>query len=338
MLVLGIESSCDECSFALVKDGREIISHVVATQIDFHKPYDGVVPEIASRKHIEMITPVFRQCLAIAADRGVGIGDIDGIGVATHPGLSGSLVVGLNYAKALSLSLGVPYTGVNHILAHLYAPQLAEEIPYPYLGLLVSGGHTMITRVNSYDDIEVMGASIDDACGEAFDKVAKHYGLGYPGGKVIDELARTGDPKAYRFPFSNLYKGGHDYDVSYSGLKNAAINQLDKFWDGKSDQSLENICASFERVAIDSLIKKLEKAAADSGITTIVAGGGVAANTYLRSALGSHPEYRVHFPPMELCTDNGAMIAGIAYHYLEDRRFSPLDLGVSARVKGFRRI
>jgi N6-L-threonylcarbamoyladenine synthase len=338
MLVLGIETSCDECSFALVSDGREIVSHVVATQIEYHKPYDGVVPEIASRKHIEMITPVFRQCMDIAADRGYGMNDIDGIGVSTHPGLSGSLVVGLNYAKGLSLSLGVPYVGVNHILAHLYAPQLEQEIPYPYLGLLVSGGHSMITRVNSYDDIEVLGASIDDACGEAFDKVAKHYGLGYPGGKVIDELARKGDPKAYHFPFSNLYKGAGPYDVSYSGLKNAAINQLDKFWDGKSEQSIENICASFERVAIESLVRKLEKAAADTGIDTVVAGGGVAANHYLRESLGAHPEYRVYFPPLELCTDNGAMIAGIAYHYLHEEQYSPLDLGVSARVRGFRRI
>ncbi len=338
MLILGIESSCDECSFALVRDGTHIISHIVATQIDFHKPYDGVVPEIASRKHIEMITPVYRQCMADAAAKGIGPADIDGIGVSTHPGLTGSLVVGLNFAKALSLALGVPYAGVNHILAHLYAPQLEAEIPYPYIGLLVSGGHTMITLVKHYDDIEVLGASIDDACGEAFDKVAKHHGLGYPGGRIIDELARKGNARAYDFPFSNLYKGGHDYDVSYSGLKNAAINQLEKFWDGKSEQSLENICASFERVAIDSLIKKLEKAAEDTGIRTIVAGGGVAANSYLRSRLGEHPDYQVFFPAMELCTDNGAMIAGIAYQYLKDGKSSPLELGVSARVKGFRKI
>lgn len=338
MLVLGVESSCDECSFAVVQDGRRIISHVIGTQIEAHKPYDGVVPEIASRKHVEMIVPVYRQCMDIAKSEGIEIEDIDGIGVTTHPGLSGSLVVGLTFAKSLAATLELPLVGVNHILAHLYAPQLVDEIEYPYLGLLVSGGHSMIVRAESYDEISVMGASIDDACGEAFDKVAKHYGLGYPGGKVIDDLARKGNPSAFDFPFSNLYKGGHEYDVSYSGLKNAAINQLDIFWDGKSEKSIENICASFERVAIDSLLKKLDKAVHDSGVTRVVAGGGVAANSYLRQSLMARSGLQVSFPPLELCTDNAAMIAGIAYHYLSDGKESPLSIGVMPRVAGFRRI
>lgn len=338
MLVLGIESSCDECSFAVVENGRKIISHLIATQIEDHKPYNGVVPEIASRRHVEMITPVYRQTMELAAQQGVKPSDIGGIGVTTHPGLSGSLVVGLNYAKALSYAWNVPFVGVNHILAHLYAPQLEQEIPYPYLGLLVSGGHTMITLVNDYEDIQVLGASIDDACGEAFDKVSKHYGLGYPGGKLIDDLAKKGNDRAFSFPFANLHKGGHRYDVSYSGLKNAVINQLDTFWDGKSKKSVENICASFQRVAITSLLKKLYRAVEDTGITTIVAGGGVAANSYLRKSLEEHPDYQVYFPGMELCTDNGAMIAGIAYHYLKEGKTSGLDAGVSPRVKGFRKI
>ncbi len=338
MIVLGIETSCDECSFALVRDGREIISHVVVSQVDFHKPYDGVVPEIASRKHIELITPVFKRCMEQASLHDVSIADIGGIGVTTHPGLAGSLIVGLNYAKALAFALDVPLVGVNHIFAHLYAPQLEREIEYPYMGLLVSGGHTMITKVNDYNDIEVLGASIDDACGEAFDKVAKHYGMGYPGGKVIDDLAANGNPHAYNFPFSNLYKSAEKYDISYSGLKNAAINQTDKFWDGSSQRSIENLCASFQRVAIDSLLKKLEAAAEDCGIRRIVAGGGVAANSYLRRRLASRPEYRVYFPSMELCTDNGAMIAGIAHRHIENREIDDLNLSVSSRVRGFRRI
>ena len=192
MLVLGIETSCDECSLALVRNGREIIAHVTASQMDFHKPYKGVVPELASRKHIEQIAPVFEQTMLIAGEQGLTLSDIDGIGVTSRPGLSGSLAVGLGFAKGLSFALERPFVGINHILAHLYAPHLEFDISYPYLGLLVSGGHTMITKLDSYDRMEVMGASIDDACGEAFDKVAKHYDLGYPGGRIIDKLAGEG--------------------------------------------------------------------------------------------------------------------------------------------------
>ena len=337
MFVCGIESSCDECSCAIVRDGVDIIAHVTATQIDFHKPFKGVVPEIASRKHIEMISSVFHQCLARAGGRGIGLSDIDGIAVTSRPGLSGSLAVGLSFAKGLSFALQRPFVGINHILAHLYAPQLAQKIPYPHLGLLVSGGHSLITRVDSYDSIKVLGRSIDDACGEAFDKVAKHYNLGYPGGGIIDKLAQKGYNKAFSFPFANLRKKGYNYDLSYSGLKNAVINQTDTFWDGKSEKSIENICASFQRVAIDSLLRKLERAVRDSGVHTIVAGGGVVANSYLRRALASRQEYRVYLSPLELCTDNGAMIAGIGYHYLADGRSSNMNHGVRARVNEFKK-
>lgn len=334
MIVLGIETSCDECSIAVVEDGQRILSSIVATQIDIHRPFMGVVPEIASRTHTEWIYDTFNESLRqaeLTRDR------LDGVAVTSRPGLVGSLLVGLSFAKGLVLALGVPYTTVNHVKAHLYAPRLEREIPYPFLGLLVSGGHTMICRVDGVDDIQVMGTTIDDACGEAFDKVAKYYNMGYPGGVAIDRLARNGNPQAFAFPGPNLHKGDHRYDVSYSGLKNAVINQIDQFWDGISEKSAENIAASFQKRAIDILVKRLLRAAEDTGLERVVVGGGVAANSYLRSSLAGVNGLEVLFPPLDLCTDNGAMIAGLGYHYLKEGRFSTLLEAASARVEGFRK-
>ena len=334
MKVLGIETSCDECSIAVVENGRHILSSIVATQIDIHRPFMGVVPEIASRTHTEWIRDTFTETL----HRGeLALEDLDGIAVTSRPGLVGSLLVGLSFAKGLALALGIPYTTVNHVKAHLYAPQLEREISYPFLGLLVSGGHTMICRVDGVDDIRVMGTTIDDACGEAFDKVAKYYDMGYPGGVAIDRLAQTGNPQAFAFPGPNLHKGDHRYDVSYSGLKNAVINQIDQFWDGVSEKSLENIAASFQKRAIDILVKRLLRAVEDTALDRVVVGGGVAANSYLRSSLADVRGLEVLFPSLELCTDNGAMIAGLGYHYLKEGRISPLSEAASARVEGFRK-
>lgn len=334
MTVLGVESSCDECSVAVVEDGRTILGQVIATQLEEHAPYRGVVPEIASRTHTRWIGPVYRSALERS---GVEAGDLDAVAVTTRPGLVGSLVVGLSFAKGLAYGLGLPIVGVDHMLAHLYAPQLAGEVEYPFLGLLVSGGHTIIARAEDPFTMRVMGTTIDDACGEAFDKVAKHYDLGYPGGVAIDRLAQRGDDRAFRFPDANLHKGEHRYDVSYSGLKTAAINQLDQFRDGDSEASKENIAASFQRAAIDTLLKRLFRAVEDTGLTRVVAGGGVAANSYLRSVLASHDELDVRFPPLELCTDNGAMIAGLGYHLVRRGDRDGLDLDVSSRVAGFRK-
>ncbi len=319
---------------ALVVDGKAIRSHVIATQIEFHRRFNGVVPEIASRMHTEWILPVYRQTLD---ESGMGSSDIDGIAVTSHPGLSGSLLVGLSFAKGLAATLGVPFVATDHILSHLYAPQLVEDIEYPFLGLLVSGGHTLICRMDSCDDLTVLGTTIDDACGEAFDKVAKYYGFGYPGGVVVDRLARTGDARAANFPDPSLHKGDHRYDVSYSGLKTAVINQLDQFWNAGYEQSRENIAAAFEKAAIDMLVKRLLRAASDTGIRRIVAGGGVAANTYLRQVLAAREDLEIHFPPLELCTDNGAMVAGFGYHYLKAGMSSDWSENVSARVSRFRR-
>ncbi len=334
MTILGIESSCDECAAAVVIDGRRVVSSVVATQIERHAEFDGVVPEIASRLHTEWIRDVVAQALDEA---GIAVAGIDGVAVSSRPGLAGSLLVGVSFAKALAWSVGKPLVGVNHVLAHLYAPLLSEDVAYPFLGLMVSGGHTMICRADDFDDITVLGTTIDDAIGEAFDKVAKHYGLGYPGGSAIDRLARSGDAAACKFPASNLYKGEHRYDVSYSGLKTAAIRQLDQFWDPAFERNDANLAAAFEKAAVDMLCSRLLRAADDTGIKTVVAGGGVAANTYLRARLAKRADLRVVFPPMALCGDNAAMVAGIGYKMLARGDRDGLGLNASPRVAAFKR-
>ncbi len=334
MNVLGIETSCDECSVAVVRDGREILSNVVATQIDLHTPYQGVVPEIASRLHTEWISQVVQSAVGQA---GITLSQIDAVAVTNRPGLLGSLLVGVNFAKALAATLEKPFIGIDHIRAHLYASQIEQPLEYPYLGVLVSGGHTVICKANGYDDIDVLGTTIDDAIGEAFDKVAKHYGFGYPGGVMIDRLSQQGDPMAFLFPGPSLQKGYHPYDVSYSGLKTAVINQLDQFWNGTSPKTPENIAASFQRTAVGILMKRVRKALEDTGLTRLAAGGGVAANSLLRTEMKKLVGIEVAFPSMKLCTDNGAMIAGLAYRYLTDGITSPFDLTASARVTAFKK-
>lgn len=334
MKVLGIESSCDETAAAVVEDGRTILSNVIATQIPFHREFSGVVPEIASRKHIEWILPVVKKALD---DAGLTAQDIDAVAATNRPGLMGSLLVGLTFGKTLAWSLQKPFIAVNHMLGHLYAAHLAEDIAYPYIGLLVSGGHSIICKVADFDDIEVLGTTIDDAVGEAFDKVAKFYGLGYPGGVIIDKLAKEGNPNAAHFPIPSLHKGEHRYDVSYSGLKTAAINQIDQFWDPAFEKTPENIAAAFQETAVRILISRLLRAVEDTGLTTVVAGGGVAANSRLRAMLAEHSELRCIFPPLKLCTDNGAMIAGVGYQFLKRGDRSGWDVTASARVPAFKR-
>lgn len=336
MKVLGIETSCDECAASVVEDGRTILSNIIATQIELHKPYEGVVPELASRLHTEWIDQVVQSALLKA---GLKPSDIDAVAVTNRPGLLGSLLVGVSFAKAFAATLKIPFITIDHIRAHLYASQVEQPLQYPYLGVLVSGGHTVICKVRGYDDIEVMGTTIDDAIGEAFDKVAKHYGFGYPGGVAIDTLAKKGNPLAFLFPGPSLHKGNHPYDISYSGLKTAVINQLDSFWDQKSEKSAENIAASFQRVAIGMLVKRIRLALESTGLKRIAAGGGVAANSYLRKELEDMRlgGYEVSFPSIKLCTDNGAMIAALAYRYLEDGKQSDLSEGASARVTAFKK-
>src|SRR5574344_2444480 len=285
MKVLGIESSCDETACAIVEDGHTILSNVVATQIPFHQIYKGVVPEIASRKHAEWILPVVKQALVAA---NMTLDDVDAIAATNRPGLMGSLLVGLTFAKTLAWATNKPFIAVNHMLGHMYAAHLANDIKYPYLGLLVSGGHSIICKVSDFDQIEVLGTTIDDAVGEAFDKVAKFYNLGYPGGVAIDKLAKNGDPKAANFPIPMINKGEkgeHRYDVSYSGLKTVASNRVDQFWNAGYDKTPENIAASFQETAVKILLTRVIRAVEDTGLKTIVAGGGVAANSRLRAVL-----------------------------------------------------
>jgi len=353
MNVLGIESSCDECAAAVVVDGKKILSNVVATQIPFHATYNGVVPEIASRKHTEWINVVVQEALDKASLKPA---DINAVAATAQPGLLGSLLVGMSFAKAFAWARSIPFIAVDHMLAHLYAPQLEHPnfdpagFAYPFLGLLVSGGHSFICRADNFDDITILGATIDDAVGEAFDKVSKHYGFGYPGGAIIDKLARGGDPNTFNFPLPSLHKGDHKYDMSYSGLKTAAVNQLDKFYTGKGgrkiepqdadnpgDYAPEDIAASFQKTAVDILLRSLFRVVEDTGLTTIVAGGGVAANSYLRATLAGRSDLTCIFPPFELCGDNGAMVAGIAYCYLSRGEQSSLRATASARVKSFKR-
>ncbi len=335
MLVLGIETSCDECSAAVLRDGREILSNLIATQIELHKPYQGVVPELASRLHTEWIEQVVMSAIMQA---GIKKEELDAVAVTNRPGLLGSLLVGVNFAKGFAEGLGIPYIGIDHIRAHLYASQIEQPLEYPYLGVLVSGGHTVICRVNSYDDVEVLGTTIDDAIGEAFDKVAKFYEMGYPGGVVIDRLSQKGDSNAFLFPGPTLDREAHPYDMSYSGLKTAVINQKDQFRNGDSPDAPENIAASFQRQAVGILMKRVKLALRDTGLRRVSAGGGVAANSLLRKELKDLEKggYTVTFPSLKLCTDNGAMIAGLGYRYLTDGYRDSDTLTSYARVKAFK--
>jgi N6-L-threonylcarbamoyladenine synthase len=335
MRVLGIESSCDECAAAVVEDGSTILSDIVATQIPFHAKYKGVVPEIASRMHSEWIYGVVARALS---DAGMKASELDGVAATAMPGLLGSLLVGHCFAKGMAWAIGKPFVGINHILAHLYASRLVAATEYPFIGLLVSGGHSIICRVDDFDRIEVIGTTIDDAVGEAFDKVAKHYGFGYPGGAAIDKLALGGDDTAFAFPMPNLNKGEHRYDLSYSGLKTAAVRQLDLFKRPGAEATPANIAASFQKAAVDLLLSRLFRVVDDTGLKRVVAGGGVAANSYLRRVLAARGDLDVHFPPLHLCGDNGAMVAGLACKYIERGESSSLDSPVSARVPLFRRL
>lgn len=335
MIVLGIETSCDECSAAIVKDGREILSNVIATQIELHKPYQGVVPELASRLHTEWIAQVVSASIAQA---GLKKEDLDAVAVTNRPGLLGSLLVGVNFAKGFAETLSIPYVGIDHIRAHLYASQIENPLEYPYLGVLVSGGHTVICKVNNYNDVDVLGTTIDDAIGEAFDKVAKFYDMGFPGGVVIDRLSKSGDPNSFLFPGPTLDRSTHPYDMSYSGLKTAVINQKDQFKSPGCEDTIENIAASFQRQAVGILMKRVKLALKDTGLKRVSAGGGVAANSLLRKELKELEKggYTVTFPSLKLCTDNGAMIAGLGYRYLMDGNRDNDSLSAYARVSAFK--
>jgi N6-L-threonylcarbamoyladenine synthase len=325
--VLGVETSCDETAAALVADGRWVLSSVVSSQIDLHARYGGVVPEIASRAHVELLTPAIAQALVEA---GTADGDVDAVAATAGPGLVGALLVGVSAAKALSLVWGVPFVAVNHLEAHLYAPTLDEpDLTFPVIVLLVSGGHTMIVAMQDHGRYRVLGSTLDDAAGEAFDKVARFLGLGYPGGPAIDRAANHGDPEAVAFPRALRDDG---YDFSFSGLKTAVINHVR----GHPDVSTPDVAASFQAAVVDVLVAKTIRAAKELGVETVCLGGGVAANTRLRAELagaGAEAGLSVLLPSPAMCTDNAAMVAAAGWWQLQRAGPSPLSTGADPNLR-----
>ncbi len=324
MLVLGLETSCDETSAAVVKDGKKVISCAVASSLKFHKKYGGVIPEIASRAQLETITGI-TDCAIREAK--VKLSDIDLISVTSGPGLVGSLLVGISFAKALSLSLNKPLLGINHVYSHFYANFLiGEKIKLPFIALVVSGGHTNLFYVRDFDKIEILGQTQDDACGEAFDKVAKILGLGYPGGPAIEKIALRGNPRKIKFNCSGTK---NELDFSFSGIKTAVLYYVQGT--GDRGQGTKDIAASFQEAVIDTLLKKSFLACKLKKVNRLVIGGGVAANNRLRDKFylaGRESGINCFFPPNSLCMDNAAMIAGLGYHLFKKGRCSGLDLSV----------
>jgi N6-L-threonylcarbamoyladenine synthase len=328
--LLAIETSCDETSVAVVRDGSEILSNIIASQIDLHQRYGGVVPEVASRAHMEAIGATLETALAEA---GVGWGDVDAVATTFGPGLQGALLVGLMAAKGAAWARDIPLVGVHHLAAHIWANKMAHpDLTQPFLCLLVSGGHTSLVRVDGPEQFTTLGETRDDAAGEAYDKTARLLGLGYPGGPAIDKLAREGNPTAYDFPRAWL-DGSSDF--SFSGLKTAVSRVIEKSNTAGMPLNLADVCASFQRSVVDVLATKAVAAAEREGIEAIAVAGGVAANRELRERLASEAKkrgWRFVAPPMELCTDNAAMIAGLGYELFKRGRFSGLDLAAISRL------
>ena len=331
MNILGIESSCDETAAAVVKDGSFIQATVVASQVQVHHRYGGVVPELASRKHIEAIVPVVDQALTEAH---MSLSDIEAIAVTRGPGLVGALLVGFSFAKSLAYALGIPWVGVNHLAGHINSVFLEPDPPaFPYIAILVSGGHTSIYHVTDHTAAELMGQTRDDAVGEAFDKVAKMLGLGYPGGGVIDRLAKDGDSEKIKFPRSYLNKS--TFDFSFSGIKTAVLRYITNHPQEFKEQ-IPDIAAGFQEAVLEVLSYKAIRAAAEKGCDRIALVGGVAANSRLREKLSADAGVkgiRVHIPAIHLCGDNAAMIAGVGYHYLKAGMGAEMGDDVYSRTK-----
>ncbi|MBN3033392.1 MAG: tRNA (adenosine(37)-N6)-threonylcarbamoyltransferase complex transferase subunit TsaD [Candidatus Saganbacteria bacterium] len=342
---MAIETSCDETAAAVVRDGREVLSSVISSQTEFHKKYGGIVPEVAARKHIEVISPVIKEAMETAK---AGFRELDAVAVTCGPGLVGSLIVGLSAAKAIAWSINKPLIGVNHLEGHIYANFLNPNLKlqtskqkakdnhqkpnFPFVCLLVSGGHTMIIKVNGHGVYQTLGRTRDDAAGEAFDKVARFLGLGYPGGPVIDRLAKEGNPKAVKFT-RPLPDG---YDFSFSGIKTGVVNVKSR----DPGLTTRDIVASFQQAVVDVLVDKAVRAALDHGCQTMTLAGGVSANSLLRSQLEARGEdagLKVVIPPFEYCTDNAAMIASAGfYKYINSSfviRHSSLSLEAVASLR-----
>ena len=324
ILTLAIETSCDETAVAVLRGERDVLSSVVSSSAALHERYGGVVPEVASRAHVQAINPALAEALTIAD---VTFWDIDVVAVTVGPGLAGSLIVGVAAAKALAAVLEVPLVPVNHLEAHLYAVLLQHpSAKLPAVGLIVSGGHTILVHVVDHGIYDILGQTLDDAAGEAFDKVARFLDLGFPGGPVIDRMAREGDPRAIPFPRALR---GEGYDFSFSGLKTAVVGYVKREQKAGRDPSVPDVCASFQEAAVDVLVRKTVRAAVDLGIPTVLLSGGVAANSRLREALSEacvEAEIKLLYPSIDLCTDNAAMVASCGYHRYRRGIRSGLDV------------
>lgn len=329
-LILGIETSCDETAAAVVCGGTKVLSNIISSQIDIHKRFGGVVPEIASRKHVETILPIIQRALDSAQ---LAIADLDAVAVTYGPGLVGALLVGVSAAKAIAFAADLPLIGVNHIEGHIIANRLSHpELKPPLICLTVSGGHTDLLYVPQWGNYTLLGQTRDDAAGEAFDKVARTMGLGYPGGPLIDQLAQEGDPVAIRFPRALANDG---YDFSFSGLKTAVVNYLHNARQRQDEVNLADVAASFQEAVVDILVRKAIAVAQKMEIGTIILSGGVAANTRLREAMteeGRQQGINVYYPDLVYCTDNAAMIAGAAHFAYERREFADLELNAVANL------
>lgn len=327
MLTLAIETSCDETSCAVIKDGREVLSNIISSQIETHRKFGGVVPEIASRKHIESINQIMQESLDTA---NVGFKDIDLVGVTQGPGLVGALLIGISTAKSIAYGLDIPIIGVNHIEGHVCANYIEhKDLEPPFTCLIVSGGHTYLVQVNGYTDYELVGRTRDDATGEAFDKVARSLGLPYPGGPYIDQLSKTGNKEAINFP--RVLLEPKSYDFSFSGLKTSVLNYLNQANQKNEEIIIEDVAASFQQAVLDVLVDKSFRLAKERNLNKIVLAGGVASNQGLRDMMksrGAKEGIEIFYPSRILCTDNAAMIGSAAYFNYKAGKKSDLSLHV----------
>jgi N6-L-threonylcarbamoyladenine synthase len=327
--VLGIETSCDDTSAAVVEDGARILSNVVSSQVEWHRPYGGVVPEVASRHHLLLINPVIDEALKRAD---AGFKDIDAVAVTIGPGLIGALLVGLAAAKAIAYSLKVPLIGVNHLAAHIHGNFLeSPDLRPPLVALLVSGGHTLLAYIDAEEGVQVLGQTLDDAAGEAFDKIARFLGLGYPGGPAIDELAAKGDASKVTLPRAMIDRP--DYDFSLSGLKTAVLNYVSKIQKEGKEVPINDLAAGFQAAIVDVQVAKTIRAALEYDVENIVLAGGVASNKGLRAALNNaamENELVLYTPSIEICTDNAAMIASLGYELL--KKGETIDMSANANA------
>ena len=321
---MGIETSCDETAAGVVREGKEILSNVVASQVSIHKEFWGIVPEIASRKHIEVIIPVIRKALK---DAQIKLTDLNGIGATYGPGLLGSLMVGLTVAKGIAYSLGLPFVGINHLKAHLYANFLQyPNLSFPLVGLIISGGHTELVYLSKDTKCKLLGTTRDDAVGEAFDKVARILKLSYPGGPAIEKIAQKGNPQMVDLPHLHFKK--ENFDFSFSGIKTAILYYVRELQKRKTPIPASDIAASFQLRVAEILSEKLFKAASLKKVKNIAIGGGVASNNFIREFMKKNapPGIKIFFPSPELCTDNAAMVACLAYFKIKKGKTSPLSL------------